>query len=154
MSDLHVSVTGQVGASPAAVYALLRDYRDGHPTILPKPWFSGLTVLEGGLGAGTVVRTEMAVMGRSSVFTLTISEPEPGRVLAEEDAAAGTATTFTVEPLDGGARSRVTIASDMRMPGGIAGWLQKQMAGVLTRRIYRAELAQLDAVMRQRAGGL
>lgn len=153
MSDLRVSVTGEITASPAAVYAVLRDYHAGHPHILPKPYFTGLTVLEGGEGVGTVVRTEMSVMGRTSVFTLAVSEPEPGRVLAEEDAAAGTATTFTVEPLDGGARSRVTIASVMRMPGGVAGWLQKLITGALTRRIYRAELVQLDAFMRQREGG-
>ena len=37
--------------------ALAQDYRTGHPRILPKPYFSGLEVLSGGYGAGTVFRT-------------------------------------------------------------------------------------------------
>ncbi len=52
MPLLHASAERTIPAPAAAVYALLADYRDGHPRILP-PAFSDLTVLQGGIGAGT-----------------------------------------------------------------------------------------------------
>ena len=44
----------------------------------------------------------MQVLGVERVYREVVSEPEPGRVLAETDADAGVTTTFTVDALDGG----------------------------------------------------
>jgi hypothetical protein len=148
MSEFLVTATSEIGAAPAEVYAALADYRVAHPAILPKV-FTRLTVLEGGQGAGTVVQVEMQTMGRRTTLNLTVSEPEPGRVLAEADDAAGVRTTFTVDPLDGGARSQVTIASVFAEPGGLLGPLQVAMMRAYTRKLYRKELANLDAWMRR-----
>lgn len=148
MGELQIVVTSELSAPPSAVYALLSDYQKGHPAILPKA-FTQITVLQGGQGAGTVVRADMRTMGQNSTFHLTVTEPEPGRVLVEEDAEAGVHTTFTVEPLDGGTRSRVTIASIMRGPRGPLAWLQGPMMANYTRKLYREELAKLDAYVRQ-----
>ena len=63
MPPLHVSAERTVPAPAAAVYALLADYRAGHPRILP-PAFSDLTVLQGGTGAGTVIRFALRLAGR------------------------------------------------------------------------------------------
>ncbi len=150
MSEIQIAVTSDIGATPDVVYAVLADYRVGHPAILPKA-FTRLTVLEGGQGAGTVVEAEMSVMGNRQILHLTVSEPEPGRVLAEEDSAAGIRTTFTVEPLHGGASSRVTIASHMRVPSGLSGAVQAAIIRRFTHRLYRDELALLDRVVQGQA---
>ena len=82
MPLLHASAERTVPAPAAAVYALLADYRDGHPSILP-PAFSDLTVLRGGTGAGTVIRFALTLAGRKQVIEARVDEPEPGRVLSE-----------------------------------------------------------------------
>lgn len=146
MSEIQIAVTSDIGAAPDVVYAVLADYRVGHRAILPKA-FTRLTVLEGGQGSGTVVDVEMSVMGNRQTLHLTVSEPEPGRVLAEEDSAAGIRTTFTVEPLNGSAGSRVTITSRMRASGGLSGAVQAAIMRRFTHRLYRDELAQLDRVV-------
>jgi hypothetical protein len=53
-----------VAARAAELYAVVADYRAGHPAILPKAYFQELTVEKGGAGAGTVVRASVKVMGR------------------------------------------------------------------------------------------
>jgi hypothetical protein len=92
----------------------------------------------------------MDVYGSRRIFLLKVTEPVPGRVLVEEDVAAGALTRFTLDPLDGG-RTRVTIASDFRTAGGLRGFFEQLMNPAITRRIYREELAILEQVARQRA---
>lgn len=148
MSSMHIEVSEVIDARPEAIYAVLSDYRNGHPAILSRPYFTELKVLEGGQGAGTIAHTEMVVMGAKFVYRLVVSEPEPGRVLAEDDEAVGIHTTFTVDALDGGSRSRVTIATDSRNSPGIRGFMEKLMNPSITRRIYKQELQQLADYIR------
>lgn len=143
MSQIHVEASAVINARPEKIYGVLSDYRVGHPAILPKPYFTELTVEEGGQGAGTVMRVRMKVMGVEVAYHLVVSEPEPGRVLVETDEAAGVVTTFTVEPLNGGQQSRATIATDMRASHGLRGFMEKLMNPPVTRRIYRQELQNL-----------
>jgi len=151
MSQIHIEVSEVIDARHDEIYAVLADYRVGHPAILPKPYFTDLTVEDGGQGAGTIARAEMNVMGVKQSYRLTVTEPEPGRVLAERDDAAGIFTTFTVDPLNDGARARVTIASDVRPSPGFRGLMERLMNPPIIRRIYRQELAQLaDYVQRQK----
>ena len=78
-----------------------------------------------------------------------VSEPEPGRVLQEEDAATGVLTTFTVDALND-TQARVTIATTARSSSGLKGWLEKMTTPGIMRRIYRQELAQIvDVVTKQ-----
>lgn len=145
MSTIHAEATAVIDAPPTRVYAVLADYRNHHPHILPKPYFTGLRVEAGGVGAGTVVVADMDVYGTKRTFRLVVTEPQPGRVLAESDDAAGMSTTFTVEPLEGGSKSRVTIATDTRPSPGLQGWIERLVNPSIMRRIYRAELQQLNA---------
>ena len=39
MSNIQVAVTEPIDAPPARVYAILADYRNHHPHILPKAYF-------------------------------------------------------------------------------------------------------------------
>jgi hypothetical protein len=149
MKQIRVEVSHVIEARPAEVYAILADYRVGHPAILPKPYFTEVAVEQGGQGAGTIARVRMKVMGKEMVYRQVVSELEPGRVLREVDTTAGVATTFTVEPLNGGGRSRVTIATDAAISPGLTGWLERMFNPIVMRRIYRQELQQLAEYVRK-----
>jgi hypothetical protein len=140
MAQYHVTVTAAIDAPAERVYAILADYQVGHPAILPKPHFIGLTVEQGGRGAGTVIVTRMRAMGTERTFRMTVTEPQPGRLLVESD--ANTTTTFTVEPLSA-AQCRVTIATDTRSSPGMRGWIERLMSPPFLRRIYHLELQNL-----------
>lgn len=146
MKTYQVKASAIIDAPPARVYHIISDYHEGHPAILPVRYFTGMRVEQGGQGAGTVAAVDMNVFGAKSHFKMTVSEPEPGRVLREEDADAGVVTTFTIDPVNGGDRSRVTIITTTRTSPGLKGWLERVMNPAITRRIYREELAQLAII--------
>jgi hypothetical protein len=148
MSSFEVAVSRMIPAPPAAVYRLLANYQTEHPRILPKPYFASLTVEEGGIGAGTVYRAEMHVLGAKQTLHMTVSEPEPGRVLMESDPAAGIVTTFTITPLMDGTISALTIATVWQTPPGLRGLGQRLMTPPITRRIYHKELDLIVAYLR------
>lgn len=143
MAMHRVSATKVIPASAARVYDLLADYREGHPSILPKPEFISLTVEQGGRGAGTVVSFQMKLMGRVQTFHSAITEPEPGRVLVETDMNTGAVTTFMIEPREAGRQAQVTITTDTQVRDGIVGKAQGWMTTQLLRPIYIRELEQL-----------
>lgn len=142
MSAGQVEVSRIIDAKPEVIYGIIADYRNRHPKILPKPEFAEMVVEQGGTGAGTVIRVTMRVMGMQQVLRMTVSEPEPGRVIQEEN--EGVVTTFTVTPLEGGTRSRVTIASTWRRPG-FAGFVERLINPRVARGLYRRELELLAA---------
>jgi uncharacterized protein YndB with AHSA1/START domain len=142
----RVSASGLIAAPARKVYDIIADYRNGHPRILPKPYFLSLNVENGGYGAGTVINFQMQLMGRIQSFHASITEPEPGHTLVETDSNTGAITTFTVESRLKGEEAFVTIATTTTvldgLPGKIQGWLTTQ----LLHPIYEKELAQLAAV--------
>jgi hypothetical protein len=56
-----VSASAEVKAPAEKVYAIIADYRHGHPQIVPSPPFGRIEVEQGGFGAGTVIRFPMRV---------------------------------------------------------------------------------------------
>jgi hypothetical protein len=70
-------------------------------------------------------------------------------VLVEADEAAGVVTTFTVDPLDGGKRSRVTITTETRASPGLRGLLERLVSPGVLRDIYRKELRQLEEYIKE-----
>jgi len=141
-----VSASAIIPARRERVYSLLTNYRDGHPRFLPKR-FSGLVVEEGGIGSGTVIRFQMTLLGKTQNFRAAITEPEPGRVLAETYLdPAGTITTFTVDAGTAPADSSVTISTELPVRSGIQGSIEKVFATLLLRPIYRRELENLARV--------
>jgi hypothetical protein len=131
-------------------YSVIADYRVGHPSILPRRYFTYLEVESGGRGAGTTIRFGMKIGGMVRHARAEISEPHPGRVLVErmlDD--RGTVTTFRVEPV-GAERVRVTIRTSW-LGRGLAGVVESWTAPALLRRIYREELRNLAEVA---AGGV
>jgi hypothetical protein len=130
-------------APPERVYAIIADYRDGHPHILPKQ-FRNLTVEKGGIGAGTIIRFEVRVFGQTQYFRAIVSEPEPGRVLVEENLEpAPSKTTFTVEKNPSGRGSRVTFRTEASSRRGLAGVIERFLSKRLMKKMYADELARL-----------
>ncbi len=142
MTLLHASASAPIDAPPDKVFAVLADYRDHHPHILPPETFSGLVIEEGGQGAGTVFRVEVTAGGRRFAYHMDVSEPKPGRVLRETDRKTGLQTTFTVDP-DGASGSVVQIATEWQGAGGVTGLLERLTAPAIMGRIYAAELERL-----------
>jgi uncharacterized protein YndB with AHSA1/START domain len=140
MAKHDISASALISAPSRKVYALIADYRNGYPRLLPKPYFTSLHVEQGGYGAGTAIHFQMQLMGRSQTFNATITEPEPGRVLVETDRNTGAATTFTVDPRSDGAEAFVTITTTTTVPDGILGKIQGWLTTQLLRPIYEKEL--------------
>lgn len=144
MATIRISVSARIDAPPKTLYDIIADYREGHPRILPRPPFVSLEVEEGGVGAGSVIRVQMRVMGRLDTFRATITEPDPGRVLVETN-DNGYETTFTVIPEGGGERARVTLLTTKERRRGLLGALEARLAPRLLRPVYARELELLAA---------
>ena len=144
MGKIYVEESAVVEAPLAVVYGVIADYEVGHPAILPKPFFESLTVEEGGQGAGTVIRIHMNVFGTKAIYRQVITEPEPGRVLVEDDVEAGVKSTFIVDPLNGGQYSKVTIQSEFRLSKGLRGFMERLTNPIIMRHIFKKELRQLN----------
>jgi hypothetical protein len=141
-----VAASAVIPARRDRIYSLISNYRDGHPRILPKQ-FSSLTVEQGGIGAGTIIRFQMSVFGKKQTFRAAITEPEPGRILVETDLEAnGAVTTFTVNPGTAPADSHVTISTELPVRSGFLGRIERALSTFLLRPMYVKELENLARV--------
>lgn len=143
-----VSEARHVDAPPERIYGLIADYVAGHPRIVPPKYFRDFVVHRGGYGAGTEIEFTMIAGGRARRVVADITEPIPGRVLVETVKGGGVVTTFRVEPSGQGAD--VTIATDLERKPGLAGRIERWLAGMLLPGIYREELGRLALIARER----
>lgn len=148
MSGIRVEADRTVDAPPETVYRFLADYKVKHPSILPPESFVGYTVEEGGNGAGTVFSMRVRAGGRERPYRMRVSEPEPGRILQEQDIGSSLATTFTLLPVDGNAHTNVKIVTQWQGGSGIGGFMERTFAPMAMRRIYRRELDNLAAAIK------
>jgi hypothetical protein len=140
MSAARVSAVRLIPARAQSVYALLADYREGHPRILP-PAFTDFRVLAGGIGEGTRIRFDLRVGGRVRRMEGQVTEPEPGRVLAETY-GDGSVTSFTIDPVHNEASLRIETTWEPR--SGFAGLVERLVAPRLLIHLYRAELGLIE----------
>lgn len=143
-----VSQARHVDAPPERIYGLIADYVAGHPRIVPPKYFRDFVVHRGGYGAGTEIEFTMVVGGRPQRVVADITEPIPGRVLVETVKGGGVVTTFRVEPSGHGAD--VTIATDLEQKPGLAGRVERWLAGMILPKIYREELGRIAVIARER----
>jgi hypothetical protein len=142
MSTFTIGAAARVNAPARRVYETIADYRNGHARIIPPKYFKSLDVEEGGVGAGTVIRFTMRVLGSERVGRARVTEPQPGRVLVETELTTGFVTTFTVAPA-GDSASDVSIETQVPGKPGISGAVERWVAKSVLPRIYRDELALL-----------
>lgn len=143
MAQHSFSASALIEAPAAKVYGIIADYQNGHPRILPKPYFVSMDVEQGGNGAGTVVNFKMKLMGSVQSFHSGITEPEPGRLLVESDKNRGAVTTFRVDPREDGKKCHVTISTVTPVTEGVIGKVQGWMTERLLKPIYVQELEML-----------
>ena len=135
----------RIAAPASLVYTIIADFNTHHAKMLP-PAFRDLRIVEGGVGAGTVITFDIVNGANVRHCRSEITEPEPGRVLVEEDRGNGTRTTFTVMPE--GAGSLVRIESAFRTSRGLRGIVEALIAPPVLRRLLAEELARLDSYAR------
>ncbi len=153
MGQIKLSAAADLNARPEDVYATIADYRNGHPHIVPKETFSDLQVEQGGYGAGTVIRFKVKTLGVEQAAYQRVSEPEPGRILVEQDidSPRNTITTFTVNPIEQDQKAHVEIATTMNSSPGFQGFIERILIPILLLPVYRKELKQLEAVAQNRS---
>src|SRR3984893_13065601 len=152
MGQIKVKAAPVLDARPEDVYATIADYHHGHPNILPKESLYDLQVEQGGYGAGTMIRFKMKAFGVEQSFYQRVSEPEPGRVLVEQDidSVQNVMTTFTVDPVEDEQKSHVEIATTMNTSPGFKGFVERIIIPIINRQLYRKELRLLEAVAQKR----
>jgi hypothetical protein len=143
MNRHRVAESARIAAPPARVYQILADYRE-HERILPRKHFKSLVIERGGVGAGTVIAVEMRVLGSTQRFRAEVSEPSPGRVLAEMIIGSGVVTTFTVAPTTDGRATDLTIATELTDRRGFGGMVERFISRKVLPPIYVAELKEID----------
>lgn len=151
MPRIRAEKSAVVDAPPQVVYAVIANYHDTHPQIIPPKYFFDLVVERGGTGAGTLIRFKVRLFGSTRETRAEIAEPQPGRVLTETYPENGAVTSFTVDAADGGRRSKVTIATEWETPG-LRGVIERLLAPPTLRKVYVEELALLESVARGQAG--
>ncbi len=151
MPTLAVTATAAVAAPAHVVYATIANYHTGHPRIVPKQ-FTNLVVEQGGIGAGTVIRFQMNVLGTTTHLRAIVSEPEPGRVLVERNVEGNEAVSrFVVDPDAGGKSCQVTIHTEMPVRAGLAGAIEKFILTRVLTSLYKEELKRLEVAAQQPA---
>ncbi len=152
MGQITAKAEAMLEASSEEVYATIADYRQGHPNILPKEFYD-LQVEQGGYGAGTIFRFKMRVLGVEQSFYQRVSEPEPSRVLVEQDidSVQHVTTTFRVTPLEQGQQSHVEISTTMHPSPGLRGLVERILVPMINTRIYHKELKLLEEVAQKRS---
>jgi hypothetical protein len=152
MRQITVKAESVLEAPAEEVFATIADYRQGHPYILPKEFYA-LQVEKGGYGAGTIFRFKMRVLGVERSYYQRASEPEPDRVLVEQDidSPQHVTTTFRVVPLEQGQKSHVEISTTMHSSPGVRGLVERLLLPLITPRIYQKELTLLEEVAQRRS---
>ncbi len=144
MRCAHAYAAAVIAAPAADIYAMLADYRTEHPRILPPQYFSDLQIEAGGIGAGTVFQVRTHVLGIEQRYHMIVSEPDPGRVLAEIEPALRLITRFTVTPIDP-QHARVEIATGWELARGVKGIIDQVSTPFFMRRIFKLQLRHLAA---------
>jgi len=134
----EVAVTRRVDAPSEAVYRVFADYQTAHPRILPRRFFVGLQVEQGGYGAGTIILVE-GRFGKPRIIRGIVTEPEPGRLLVESYPEQRMVTSFRVLPA-GNDASEVTISTAMPRRSGLLGWIEERFVRRLLSRVFVEEL--------------
>ena len=141
MGTVQAAAERSIAAPPERVYALIADYREGRPKVLPSSYVD-YRVEQGGQGAGTVVAYTLHAARRERAYRLEVSEPEPGRVLRESDSTSSFSQDWTVQPEGSGTRLR--IACSWQGAGGIGGFFERTFAPKGVSRLYEEILDRVE----------
>lgn len=146
MRQGRVEVSAVLEAQPREIYAVVADYRNGHPHILPKEYLRDLEIETGGYGAGTIIRFRVRAFGIERPARAIVSEPEPGRVLVETETTSNIVTTYTLTPQSEG-KTTLQITSAWQISRNPFVALQQAFYPKLMRSMDAKELELIAAFM-------
>jgi hypothetical protein len=149
MALIHAAAERMVRGNPENVYALVADYREGRPRILP-PAFLDYVVEEGGAGVGTVVRYRLRAGRRERQYRMRVDEARIGAddgALTETDTSSSFATSWALKAAEGGRRTAVQISSRWEGTGGVGGFFERLFAPTALRRLHVETLDRLASEM-------
>ncbi len=139
MGQVSASSTVLINAAPDAVLAAVADYQTVRPKILSSQ-YSGYEVLQGGVGAGTVVKWKLQAT-KSRVREVQNSVDVAGKTVIEKDANSSMVTNWTVAPA--GTGSTVTTKTTWTGAGGVKGFFEKTFAPLGLKKIQAEVLENL-----------
>ena len=139
MGQVSASSTVLVNADPDAVLAAVADYHTVRPKILPAQ-YSEYEVLQGGTGAGTVVKWKLQAT-KSRVREVQAAVDVVGKTVIEKDANSSMVTNWTVAPAGTGAT--VTTKTTWTGAGGVKGFFEKTFAPLGLKKIQAEVLENL-----------
>ncbi|GLV53784.1 polyketide cyclase [Dictyobacter sp. S3.2.2.5] len=143
MAQNHYETVALIPAPPAAVYAILADYRRGHMKIMPRQYIRQFEVESGGQGAGTVIRYRVHAYGIERAARAVVSEPEPGRMLVERETTSSLVTMFAVTPAMGGEQTHVQLTAHWEPAPTLWGRLQQALYPAILKNVFTQELNAL-----------
>ena len=147
MSQVDAQTERLIAASPQRVWALLADYRNNRPRILPPEYFEDYQVEQGGDGAGTIISYRLRAGRRERPYRMRVEESVEGRSLVERDTNSSLVTTWTLTPAENGEHTLVGLASRWEGAGSIGGVFERLFAPRALRRIYDEVLQRLSETM-------
>ena len=151
MSHIFVKKDQVIEARPSEVFNTLADYETRRPRILP-PNYLDYAVEKGGRGSGTVIRYRFQAAGRERPYEMHVEETVKGQVLTERDKDSSLVTRWSVLPVNGGQKSRVSVETDWESAaGGIGGFFERTFAPLGLRRIYQDTLIALALMVQSPA---
>ncbi|HET9920748.1 MAG TPA: SRPBCC family protein [Ktedonobacteraceae bacterium] len=150
MSKTRFEASAVIDARPEEIYAVLVDYRDTHPRIVPAGYLYNLKVEEGGYGAGTIFTYSTRIFGIENPARAVVSEPEPGRVLMETVSPMNFVTTFTMTPIANGQQTHLTIATAWPPARNLRERLEHVIYPLVMKPMYTKELALIAAFMKSK----
>jgi hypothetical protein len=143
MAQVEATTRRVVAATPEAAYGTLADYENARHALLPEQ-FSEYEVIEGGLGAGTVVHWKLqATSKRVRDCLFDVTEPAAG-TLVEKDRNSTMVNTWRVSP-SGEGQAEVAVTTAWTGAGGVGGFFERTFAPKGLNRIHDALLAKLAA---------
>ena len=142
MSHIFVRSERIIEARPDEVFKTLADYQMRRPRILP-PSYLDYSIEQGGQGSGTVFRYRLQAAGRERPYEMHVEETVRGQVLTERDRGSSLVTRWSVLPVAGGQKSKVSVESDWEGSGGIGGFFERLFAPLGLSQIYRDILVAL-----------
>jgi hypothetical protein len=139
MGQVSASSSVMINAEPDKVFAAVADYKVVRPKILSSH-YSGYEVLQGGVGAGTIVKWKLqATKSRSRDVQSNVDIA--GHTVIEKDANSSMVTNWTVAPAGPG--SSVTVKTSWNGAGGIGGFFEKTFAPLGLKKIQAEVLENL-----------
>ncbi len=139
MGQVSASSTVLVNVAPDAVLAAVADYNEVRPKILSSQ-YSDYEVLQGGVGAGTVVKWKLQAT-KSRVREVQAAVDVAGKTVIEKAANSTMVTNWTVAPA--GTGSTVTTKTTWTGAGGVKGFFEKTFAPLGLKKIQAEVLENL-----------